>query len=183
MSSSAETPAPVELGWSAFDDRPVPAPVELLSPASELAAALQRCRRDLDAERAAAAEALAGAHAAAAEQAVLVFTLSAALRRHDQALADAGLAVPRRTFRVLRDQMMAALDRGGLTVLDPTGRPFDEVGDLVRVTGWRHGLEYDGEVVAETIEPIVRYGAEVVHPGLVIMGAPDPREGADEGKT
>jgi len=158
----------------------VPAPVELLSPASELAAALQRCRRDLEAERSAARESADRAHGASAEQAVLVFHLSSALARHDAALADAGLQVVRRTLRVLRDQLLVALGQDGLTVVDPVGRPYDEVADDVRVAGWRHGPEYPGEVVAETIEPIIHCGAEVVRPGRVIMGAPDQAATGEE---
>ena len=46
MSSSADPP-----GWDAFADREVPGEFELLSPASELAAALQRIHADLGVAR------------------------------------------------------------------------------------------------------------------------------------
>ncbi|QUQ67112.1 nucleotide exchange factor GrpE [Kutzneria sp. CA-103260] len=175
MSSSADSlPPPFPLDWSSFQERPVAAPVELLSPAAELAAALQRCRRELTAERAAAADAAAKARADAAEQAVLVHQLAAALDRHDQALADAGLERARKTLRIVHKQMLTALEDSGLSVVDPLGRPFREIADSVEVLAWRHGDEFDGEVVAETLKPIIRHGAEVIRQGEVIMGAPAP---------
>jgi hypothetical protein len=178
MSSSADgTP----LDWSAFQPRPVGSPVELRSPASELGAALQRGRRELTAARAAADDAVATARADAAEQAVLVFRLSVVLQRHDQAIADAGLAVAGRTLRVLRDQMLAALERTGLTVVDPAGQPYREVADAVDVAGWRHGPEFTDEVVAETLDPIVRHDSGTIRLGRVIMGAPAPTRDSDQG--
>lgn len=177
MSSSADA---TPLDWSAFHSRPVDKPIELVSPASELGAALQRCRRDLTAERVAAADAAATARAEAAEQAALVFRLSAVLRQHNQAMVDAGLKVASRTLRVLRDQMLSALDRAGLTVVDPVGRPYDDVATAVDVAGWRHGPDFHDEVVAETVEPIIRHGAEVVRLGRVIMGAPTLGQSSDE---
>lgn len=171
MSSSADA---MPLDWSAFGRRPVGEPVELVSPSSELGAALQRCRRDLTAERAAAAEAAATTRADVAELAVLVFRFSAVLNHHDQAIADAGLKSAGRTLRVLRDQMLSALGHAGLTVVDPVGLPYDAVAAAVEVAGWRHGPDFPGEVVAETVEPIIGHGAEVVRLGRVIMGAPEP---------
>lgn len=177
MSSSAD---PTPLDWTVFRLRPVGAPVELHSPASELGAALQRSRRDLVAERAAAVEAAVSARADAAEQAALVFRLSAVLDEHDPAMVDAGLNRTSRTLRVVRDQMLAALDRTGLTVQDPAGQPYHDVADAVEVVAWRHAPEFHDEVVAETVEPIVRHGAEVVRLGRVIVGAP-PRTSDEEG--
>ncbi|GAA3438623.1 hypothetical protein [Kutzneria kofuensis] len=177
MSSSADA---VGLDWSAFHPRPVGKPVELQSPASELGAALQRCRRDLTAERAASAEAAASARAEAAEQAALVFRLSAVLQEHDQAMVDAGLKRTSRTLRVVCDQMLSALDRAGLTVVDPVGQPFRDVAAAVEVVGWRHGPDFHDEVVAETVEPIIRHGAEVVRLGRVVMGEPAQGHSSDE---
>jgi molecular chaperone GrpE (heat shock protein) len=167
MSSSDDV-----LGWQAFREREVPAPVDLLSPASELSAALQRCWHDLDAERATGAEAGAEACAAAAEQAVLVFRLSAVLDRNEGAMTEAGLGDVHRQLRIVRDQLLDGLRRNDLHVIDPIGQPFDEVADEVRVAGWRHGQEFAGEVVAETIEPIIKHGGDPVRLGRVIMGAP-----------
>jgi hypothetical protein len=162
-----------DLSWAAFRERPEPPPGELLSPASEVAALLQRYRNDLDANRATDQAALADAHAAAADQAVLVFHLAAVLRRDEAAFADAGLTRVHRRLNALRNQMAQAIERTGLAVVDPTGQAFDEVADLVHVIGWRHGPEFAGEVVAETIEPIVRHERELVRPGRVVMGSPD----------
>ncbi|MFF3573719.1 hypothetical protein ACFYXQ_38775 [Nocardia jiangxiensis] len=177
MSSSADAKGP---SWSAFRPRPVHKPVELHSPASELGAALQRCRRDLNAERAASAEAAATARAEAAEQAALVFRLSTVLRENDQAMLDAGLKRTGRILRVVCDQMLSALDRAGLTVQDPAGQPYRDVADAVEVAGWRHASDFHDEVVAETIEPIIRHGDEVVRLGRVVMGAPAPEHSSDE---
>jgi len=162
-----------ELTWATFRERPEPPPGELLSPASEIAALLQRYRNDLDSQRTADQAALADAQGAAADQAVLVFHLAAVLGRDEGAFADAGLTRLHRQLNALRHQMAQAIERTGLRVVDPTGQAFDDVADLVHVIGWRHGPEFAGEVVAETIEPIVRHETELVRPGRVVMGAPD----------
>lgn len=167
MSSSGEPT------WEAFRERPEPPAGELLSPASEVAALLQRYQHDLADQRAADQAALADAHSAAADQAVLVFHLAAVLGRDETAFADAGLTRVHRRLNALRNQMSQAIERTGLRVVDPTGQAFDEVADLVHVIGWRHGPEFAGEVVAETIEPIVRHETELVRPGRVVMGSPD----------
>lgn len=162
-----------ELTWTAFQERPEPPTSELLSPASEVAALLQRYQNDLAEQKATDQAALADAHSAAADQATLVFHLAAVLGRDEAAFADAGLTRVHRRLNALRHQMAQAIERTGLRVVDPTGQAFDEVADLVHVIGWRHGPEFAGEVVAETIEPIVRNDTELVRPGRVVMGAPD----------
>jgi hypothetical protein len=154
-------------------ERPEPLPGELLSPASEMAALLQRYQNDLAERRAADQAALADAHSAAADQAVLVFHLAAVLGRDETVFAGAGLTRVHRQLNALRNQMAQAIERSGLRVVDPTGQAFDEVADLVHVIGWRHGPEFAGEVVAETIEPIVCHETELVRPGRVVMGSPD----------
>lgn len=159
--------------WSVFRERAEQAPAELLSPASELAAVLQRYWLDLDGQRAATRDAVAEAHTAAAEQAVLVFQLSSVLDSNEDTFAGAGLTKLHRQLRVLRNQMTHAMARTGLQVVDPVGLPFAEIADLVQVIGWRHGPEFTDEVVAETVDPIVRHDVELVRPGRVIMGAPD----------
>jgi hypothetical protein len=49
---------------------------------------------------------------------------------------------------------------------------FDEVSEFVHVAGWRHHQDFTAEVVANVLEPIVRYGETVVRLGRVEMGAP-----------
>ena len=159
--------------WAVFRERPEPAPAEMLSPASEMATVLQRYWLDLDGQRAANREAVADAHAAAAEQAVLVFQLSALLDDNADTFADAGLDRLHRRLRVLGNQMTQAVASTGLEVIDPAGLPFAEVAEMVQVIGWRHGPEFAHEVVAETVAPIVLHDVELVRPGRVIMGAPD----------
>lgn len=167
MSSSDEV-----FGWPAFRERSGPAPVELLSPAVELGAALQRCWQELEIERGRTRDVASEADAAAAEHAVLVFHLSTVLRRNEEALTEAGLDGVHRQLRIVRDQMLEALKLTDLDVVDPVGLPFDEVAHAVRVDAWRYGPDFSGQVVAETIEPIIRHGVETVRPGRVIMGAP-----------
>lgn len=169
MSSSAES-----LGWQAFHEREVPLEVELRSPAAELAAALRHCQQELAAERAATRRAVAAGKSAAAEHAVFVFRLTEILTSKEKKLGEAGLDQLHRQLRVLSEQMLEALGATAFDVVDPLGRPFDEVADVVDVVGWRHGAEYDREVVAETIEPIVHHEAVVIRHGRVIMGAPAP---------
>jgi hypothetical protein len=175
MSSSAD-----DFGWSAFRERPVPPEVELLSPAAELAAVLQRCSRDLDAAREATRQATASGVAMVAEHAVLVFQLAAVLGRTEEALTAAGLTNVHRQLRIVNKQMVDALKDADLVIVDPLGKPFDETADVVEVTGWRHGAEFGADVVAETIEPVVFHGDAVVRHGRVIMGAPLPEPHGDE---
>lgn len=175
MSSSDET-----FGWPAIRERAVPAPAELLSPSAELGAALQRCWQQLDRERARTREVAADADAAAAEHAVLLHRFGIVLRDNEDALTAAGLGGVQRQLRILRDQMLAALKETGLEIVDPVGRPFDEVADAVRVLYWRNEPEFSSQVVAETIEPIVRHGVETVRPGRVIGGAPAAGSGPGE---
>lgn len=169
-----------QAGWGGFRERPQPPDVELLSPASELVAVLQRYRNDLDAERAAVRNAVASTLSIAIEQAVLVFQLAQLLGRNEQVFAKAGLGGVHRQLRIVKDQMLEALTGGDLTVADPSGRSFDDAAEMVHVVGWRHGPEFADEVVAETIEPIVLHAGKVVRQGRVIMGAPSYGGGAPQ---
>jgi hypothetical protein len=167
MSSSDDS-----FGWSAFRERAVPAPIDLRSPALELSAALQRSARSLAAERAATRDAQADASDVDAELAVLVFHLSTVLDRYEDAVNGEGSSDLHHRLCIVRNQMLAALSRTDVRVVDPLDRPFGEVSDAVQVVGWRHGDDFPDEVVAETIEPIVRRGVDVLRQGRVIMGAP-----------
>lgn len=180
MSSSAESVSAErgdEFGWSAFAQRPAGLPdVELRSPARELAAVLQRYRRDLEAERAAGRQAVDKVLTIAAAQASLVYRLGVVLEQGADRLSAPGVDDVRKQLSILRNQMRDALDKAGLTVVDPVGRPFDEAESQVEVVGWRHGADFTDEVVAETIEPIVLHDQTVIHHGRVIMGAPQNGE-------
>lgn len=175
MSSSAERSD--EFGWSAFADRPAGlADVELLSPERELAAVLQRYQHDLEAERTAGRQSVENVLTIVATQAALVFRLGVVLEQGADRLREAGVDHVGKQLSIIRNQMLDTLDKAGLTVVDPVGRPFDEAEAHVEVVGWRHGAEFADEVVAETIEPIVRYDETVIHHGRVIMGAPKDGE-------
>jgi hypothetical protein len=177
MSSSAEAPEAdepeFEPSWSAFTERPAgPDPVELLSPAQELAAALQESQKTLRATRDEGAAAVEKVLTIVAEQAALVFRLGVVLAESEDKLREAGLGRIRTQLSIVRRQMAEALDGAGLDVVDPVGTSFDEAQAHVEVVDWRHAAEFTDEVVAETIEPIVSYDGVVVRDGRVIMGAP-----------
>jgi molecular chaperone GrpE (heat shock protein) len=93
--------------------------------------------------------------------------------RTEEALVAAGSKRAHQQLRIVRDRMLAALEDAGLEVVDPEGRPFDDVVDLVDVIGWRHGPQFPAQVVAETIEPIVLHDNALVRTGRVIMGGPE----------
>lgn len=180
MSSSADSadsldqPEPeFDPSWSAFTERPAgPDPVELLSPAQELAAAVQEGQKDLRAARTEGTDRVDRMLAIVADQAALVFRLGVVLADSEDKLREAGLGRIRTQLSIVRRQMAEALDGAGLDVVDPVGTSFDDAQAQVEVVDWRHGAEFTDEVVAETIEPIVRHDGVVVRHGRVIMGAP-----------
>lgn len=158
--------------WSAFSKREVPFDVELLSPASEAAALLQRSQvaldeawKEVDNVRKEGLEALA-------QQAVLVVQLAAVLERYAPEYAQASMTKAYRSLRIIKDQMLDELQRAGLEIVVPHGKAFDEIAHLANIDGWRHHESFSAEVVAEVIEPIVTYRGELVRLGRVVMGAP-----------
>jgi hypothetical protein len=167
MSSSADLP-----GWETFALRDAPEAVDILSPASEVAALLQRYRAEVDQATSAASGAERRGLEALAEQAVLAAQLASALERYAAQLKDAGLERVHRHLRVIKDQMFAACAAAGLDLIVPLGASFDEVADLVHVEGWRHRDEFTAEVVAEVVEPIIKHGGTLLRHGRVVMGAP-----------
>jgi hypothetical protein len=173
MSFSAELP-----DWAAFSERETLPDVEVLSPAAEMAALLQRYRSDIDSARSAGAEAHRELLLALAQQAVYTVQLEAALDRYEPALQNASLAKIHRHLRVLKDQMLAGLMEAGLEIVRLGGRSYDEVADAVRIDGWRHHADYATEQVVEEVEPLVRYEGRPLRTGRVVMGAP-PGDVAD----
>lgn len=167
MSSSDKFP-----DWSVFPEREVPFDVELLSPALEMAAVLQRYRSDLDAAQQKVETVHRNGLLQLAQQAVFVIQLAAALDRYRADLKQASLDKVHKHLRVLKDQMLDALKQAGLEIDIPTGKSFDEVADLVDVEGWRHHEDFSSEVVAEMLEPIVTHRGKLIRPGRVVMGAP-----------
>jgi hypothetical protein len=171
------TPPSGPYGWDGFTERAaIPENGALVSPASELGSLLQRYRADLSAADRAARDAASAARSVAIEQAVLVAQLDRALTRMAAKMADKELVREHKQLRVIKDQMLAALEAGGITVDDPTGRPFQTVADRVDVVGWRHAAEFTDEVVAETHEAVVLHQGAVVRTGQVVMGAPPKQE-------
>jgi hypothetical protein len=167
MSSSDEL-----FDWNVFSEREVPFEVELVSPASEAHAILQRSQTTL-AEAQQAVEYVRSEYVAAlVQQAVLVTQLAAALDRYSPEYHQASLAEVHQSLRIIKDQMLDELENAGLEVTVPLGKSFKEVSDVIRVDGWRHHINYSSEVVAEVFEPIISHRGKIVHLGRVLMGAP-----------
>lgn len=167
MSSSDEP-----LGWTAFAPRPVAAERDLISPAAEVSALLQRYRTDVDAARSATDDARRAGRKALAEQAVLAVQVESALATYETKLNDASLGKVHQHLRILKDRMLEAARAGGLEVVRLAGRPWDEVAAMVEVDGWLHRAELDSEVVIEELEPVILSDGELVRGGRVVMGAP-----------
>lgn len=167
MSSLASFP-----DWSVFSEREVPHEVELLSPASEIAAALQQCFSDVRTVKEEVGKVRFGGLSKLADQAVLAVQFEKALEFYEADFQKTSLTKVHRHLRVLKDQMLDALEAAELEIVVPLGRPFDEVADSVHVHGWRYDAQYQAEIVAEVLEPIVRHRGRIVRLGRVIMGAP-----------
>lgn len=158
--------------WNIFSRREVPFDVELASPALEMFAALQKSHAALVEAQQVVEHVREEYLAVLAQQAVLVAQLSAALDRYAPEYSEASLAKIHRSLRIIKDQMLDELKKGGLEIVIPLGKSFDEVADVVSVDGWRHHENFSAEVVAEVVEPIVTYRGDVVRRGRVLMGAP-----------
>jgi len=171
MSSSAKFP-----DWQAFSERELPElpfdVTDLLSPAMEISAALQRSSLVLLEEQRKAMEQQSAAIAALAQQAVFVFHLSILLERAESNQAETFPARNYRSLRIIKDQMLTALNNFGIAIENPHGRVYHEVASSVEIQGWRHHRDFVTEVVAEVREPIITFAGDLVHPGSVIMGAP-----------
>lgn len=166
MSSSADFP-----DWSVFSEREVP-PIDIFSPASDIAALLQMYRADLDKAQAHSESVHRKGMEALAQQTVLVVQLASALERYKSEFEQASLRKIYRSLRIVKDQMLSALQDTGLEILVPQGKPFNEVVDYVDVVGWRHSKNFSEEVVTEVLEPIVLYNGTLLRLGQVVMGAP-----------
>lgn len=169
--------------WAAFEQRPVPGepePQPLAGPDREVAFLLQRYWDDMQAEQERARKETAQARTVLTELAVHVARLEGLLREAGEALRGAaGAKSLGRRLQVARKQVLEPLHAMGITTDDPAGRPYDEVADVVDITGWRYGPEFAAEVVAETVEPVVLDRGTVVRLGQVIMGAP-PSAGTED---
>lgn len=177
MSSSDEA-----LSWADFAERPVTSrPVGLVSPAKELLGVLQQYRDDVNAAEERMRDAVGEVRQVAVEQANFVAQLAQVVEQAAEPLAAGGNRRLHSRLRVLKDQMLEALAEGGITVVDPLGEPFDKVADMVDVLGWRHGPEFESEVVARTDEAVVLFQGAVIRPGRVVMGAPPQPTAAPEG--
>ena len=120
--------------WADFDERPA-AELELRSPASEIAAVLQRSRADLDSAARAGAASRAEGLRALAEQAVLAVELEKVLDGHVAACRDdAALERLHPALAAVKDRMLAEIAAAGLEVVRPRG-DVDELEVGVRLDG------------------------------------------------
>lgn len=158
--------------WNVFEERQTPSGLEILNPAAEVAALLQ----NLQSERDSAARELHDAREEnlqiLAKAGVYLFSLEMALVRYEEAMKKAELVKEHRHIRVIKDLMRDLITSAGLVIENPMGKSFNDVAHEVHVEGWRHSEAYTSEVVAEVMEPIIRYQGRVVKLGRVVMGAP-----------
>ena len=157
--------------WAEIEEHPV-ADLVPRSPAAELAAVLQRSRRELDAAARAGAEGRAQGLRALAEQAVLAIELegvldSCARRRDERAAEDLHASV-----RSLTERMLAHIAATGLEVVRLRGRNARAVLDLVEVDSWCYDDSYVGEVVIDELEVAIRLDGRPLRLGRVVIGAP-----------
>jgi molecular chaperone GrpE (heat shock protein) len=162
--------------WSVFPEREVPFDIELLAPASEMAALLQKYRTDIDAVREKLEDAREEGLEALAQQAVFVVQFETALAEYATALAQVTQKKIHHHFRVLKDQMLEAMKKNGLEIVVPLGKPFDEVVDWVLVEGWLHHEDFPSEIVIQVKEPIITYQGALIRSGRVVMGAPPKKQ-------
>ena len=166
MSSSDKFP-----DWSIFSEREVPADIEWLSPISEVATLLQASHTALNTKQQALEDTRQEGLAALAQQAVFIFQLETRLNQYKSKFEEAALTKVYRSLRIIKDQMLDALRNVGLEIINPLGKSFDEVADLVTVVGWRHDASFTMESVVEVLEPIICKGNTVIRSGSVMMGA------------
>ena len=136
--------------WDMFQMREVPIEVEILSPAAETIALLQSRLTDIRAVQTVSDEKHTAGLDALAQQAVFVVQLEASLQNYKTKFEEANLNKVYRALRIVKDQMLTALQEAGLEVIIPLGKPFDEVAEYVDVLGWRHHEDFTGEVVVES---------------------------------
>lgn len=173
--SSSGSPPPT---WDDFRERPG-VDVAIQSPAAELAAVLQRYRADLDAAGAARAEARRAGMVALAGVAVLAAELDRAVQRYEEQLRGASLGRIHLHLRTLKDRLLDALGATGLEIVRLDGMPEADALDIADVEGWRHGEQFTERVVAEELDPAIRFEGELLACGRVVMGAP-PEPSAGE---
>lgn len=173
MSSSVKANKEHFPNWSLFTGRPLPEEMELLSPAAEIAAVLQQSLLKLEAEKHARVNVEQEYITMLAQQAVFLAQFSTTLERHRPKLEDASLNKIYRSLRIVKEQMRTALEQAGFEIIEPQGKSFDEVAEMVDVIGWRHHADFPSEIVAEVVKPIILYKGQVVQNGSVVMGAPE----------
>lgn len=158
--------------WDIFSEREVPEEVQMLSPVSEIVAILQLCQSNSDQAQKSFENTLNDNLAVLSKQAIFVAQFALSLEKHRPKFEQASLNKVYRSLRIIKDQMLSALQEFGLEIIIPQGMRFDEVADSVRVIGWKHEETFTEETVVEVLEPIIRYNNRLLHQGLVVMGAP-----------
>jgi hypothetical protein len=158
--------------WSLFMERDEAGGMEILSPAAEVSALLQKYHGDINRVKLEMEKEQYILLAVLSQQSLFVFQLASALERYEPDFMKESLPRVFRHLRILKDQMYQSLQDAGFEIIIPDRKPFDEIAEFVNVVGWKHGDEFHAETVTEVIEPIVKYKGALVRLGRVIMGAP-----------
>jgi hypothetical protein len=165
--------------WKAFRKREeVFLDTELLTPAAEMASIMGRYQAARLQAQQVAEEERQQLLDLLARQAVLVTHFGFMLERYElafsqqQPLGVSTLSKAYRSLRIVKAQMLDALQSKGLEIEVPIGKSYDQVDEVVNIEGWRHHKDYTSELVVEVIEPIVRYKGGLIQRGRVLMGAP-----------
>ena len=102
--------------------------------------------------------------------AVQVFSLNKILDRYGAKLQESGLKPLFDELRITRNKLTQALESGGITVEDLTGKEMDDSAlELAEVIGWRPD-DREKEHVMETYEPLIKHGEVIIHTAKVIGG-------------
>ena len=159
--------------------REVSGEAEIVSPAAEITALLQSRLFDIRSIQGVNDEKHMANLKALAQQAVFIVQLEASLYNYKTKLEEANLSKVYRALRIVKDQMLVALQEAGLEIIVPLNKPFDEVAEYVDVIGWRHHEKFSEEVVVEVLEPMIFSDGVLVRQGRVIMGAPLTQKPSD----
>ena len=102
--------------------------------------------------------------------AVQVFSLNKILDRYGAKIQESGLKPLNDELRITRNKLLQALENGGITIEDLTGKEMDDsVLELAEVIGWLPD-DREKEHVMETYEPLIKHGEVIIHTAKVTGG-------------
>ena len=102
--------------------------------------------------------------------AVQIFNLTGILDRYGAKLQEPGLKPLSDELRITRNKLTQALESGGITIEDLTGKEMDDsVLEFAEVIGWLPD-DSEKEHVMETYEPLIKHGEVIIHTAKVTGG-------------